>query len=31
MPDRIGEFYAYYQWYYGIPSEEVIQKNLWNF
>ena len=26
MPDRIGEFYAYYQWYYGIPSEEVIQK-----
>lgn len=26
MPDWIGEFYAYYQWYYGIPSEEVIKK-----
>ena len=22
----IGEFYAYYQWYYNIPSEEVIRK-----
>ena len=22
----IGEFYAYYQWYYSIPSSEVIQK-----
>ena len=26
MPDWIGEFYAYYQWYYGIPSAEVVQK-----
>lgn len=26
MPDWIGEFYAYYQWYYNIPSEEVVEK-----
>ena len=26
MPDWIGEFYAYYQWYYNMPSSEVIQK-----
>jgi len=26
MPDWIGEFYAYYQWYYSIPSGEVIKK-----
>ncbi len=26
MPDWIGEFYAYYQWYYNIPSAEVIKK-----
>lgn len=26
MPMWIGEFYAYYQWYYNIPSSEVIQK-----
>ena len=26
MPDWIGEFYAYYQWYYGIPSREVVKK-----
>lgn len=26
MPGWIGEFYAYYQWYYGIPSAEVIEK-----
>ena len=26
MPDWIGEFYAYYQWYYDLPSAEVIQK-----
>lgn len=26
MPDWIGEFYAYYQWYYNIPSCEVIEK-----
>lgn len=23
MPMWIGEFYAYYQWYYNIPSSEV--------
>lgn len=26
MPDWIGEFYAYYQWDYNIPSREVIEK-----
>lgn len=26
LPDWIGEFYAYYQWYYNIPSKEVIDK-----
>lgn len=26
MPDWIGEFYAYYQWYYGIASAELIKK-----
>ena len=26
MPDWIGEFYAYYQWYYDIPSREVVKK-----
>lgn len=26
MPDWIGEFYAYYQWYYNLPSSEVIEK-----
>lgn len=26
MPDWIGEFYAYYQWYYNIPSTEVIKR-----
>jgi len=26
MPDWIGEFYAYYQWYYNISSTEVIDK-----
>ncbi len=26
MPDWMGEFYAYYQWYYNVPSSEVIQK-----
>ncbi len=26
MPDWIGEFYAYYQWYYNMPSREVIKK-----
>lgn len=26
MPDWIGEFYAYYQWYYNISSVEVLKK-----
>ena len=26
LPDWIGEFYAYYQWYYDIPSSEVINR-----
>jgi hypothetical protein len=26
MPDWIGEFYAYYQWYYNMPSAEVVEK-----
>lgn len=26
MPDWIGEFYAYYQWYYNMPSADVIKK-----
>ena len=26
MPAWIGEFYAYYQWYYNIPSSEVVKK-----
>lgn len=26
MPDWLGEFYAYYQWYYNIPSAEIIKK-----
>ena len=26
MPDWIGEFYAYYQWFYNIPSSEVLRK-----
>ena len=26
MPDWIGEFYAYYQWFYNIPSREVVKK-----
>lgn len=26
MPDWIGEFYAYYQWYYNIPSSELVIK-----
>ena len=25
-PDWIGEFYAYYQWYYNLPSAEIIKK-----
>ena len=26
LPDWIGEFYAYYQWYYNIPSSALIRK-----
>lgn len=26
MPRWIGEFYAYYQWYYDIPSSKVIDR-----
>lgn len=26
VPDWMGEFYAYYQWFYNIPSKEVIRK-----
>ncbi len=26
MPFWIGEFYAYYQWYYNIPSCKLIKK-----
>ena len=25
LPDWIGEFYAYYQWYYNLPSAEVLR------
>lgn len=26
MPDWIGEFYAYYQWYFNLPSSDIIKK-----
>ncbi len=26
MPEWIGEFYAYYQWYYSLSSEETLKK-----
>lgn len=26
MPGWIGEFYAYYQWYYNVSSSEVVEK-----
>ena len=26
LPDWIGEFYAYYQWYYDLPSHYIIDK-----
>lgn len=26
MPDWIGEFYAYYQWYYDVTSAELVKK-----
>lgn len=25
MSDWIGEFYAYYQWYYNLPSAEIVK------
>lgn len=25
IPDWIGEFYSYYQWYYNLPSSEIIE------
>lgn len=25
-PDWIGEFYAYYQWYYNVSSAEIVKK-----
>ena len=31
MPDWIGEFYAYYQWYYNISSVEVLEKVPFDF
>lgn len=26
IPAWIGEFYAYYQWYYNLPSAELVKK-----
>ena len=26
LPDWIGEFYAYYQWYFNISSAELVKK-----
>lgn len=26
MPKWIGEFYAYYQWFYNLPSSEVVKQ-----
>ncbi len=26
MPDWIGEFYAYYQWYYNMASKDIVEK-----
>lgn len=26
MPDWIGEFYAYYQWRYNVPSAELVDR-----
>jgi len=25
IPDWLGEFYAYYQWYYDMPSSQVVK------
>lgn len=26
LPEWIGEFYAYYQWHYNIPSAELVKR-----
>lgn len=26
LPDWIGEFYSYYQWYYEVPSSVVVDR-----
>ena len=26
MPAWIGEFYAYYQWFYNLPSAELVKR-----
>lgn len=26
VPDWIGEFYAYYQWQYNVPSRDIVEK-----
>lgn len=26
VPDWMGEFYAYYQWYFNLPSSDIIKK-----
>lgn len=26
LPDWVGEFYAYYQWFYNVPSGELVKK-----
>lgn len=26
IPDWAGQFYAYYQWYYGLPSSQIIDQ-----
>ncbi len=31
VPDWIGEFYAYYQWYFNLPSSDIIKKITVNF
>ena len=28
MPDWIGEFYAYYQWYYNMPSSVKLVRRV---
>ncbi len=26
LPEWIGEFYAYYQWFYNVPSSKIVKK-----